>query len=371
MNRGVPLLPLKDELVPLTSLLLDPNNYRFQDASGFAAASPNRFQEESVQRRAYERTKASGIAELKNSILTNGFLPFEKIIVKPYMARGNGTESYLVVEGNRRVAALRWIAEDYEAGVDVRPDLLEVIKNVPVIVIEKEAEDADPALTLSLMGVRHVGGIREWGGYQRAKLVSQLRDLHNLDVGEVASRLGLTAHEVNRRYRAFKALQQMMSDEEFSDQAEPDMYPFFHEAVGGTVLKEWLEWDDDRAEFLAIDNLHQFYRLITSSEDGDGNVVPPKLPTREAVRELRDILPVPEARRALFDSDQSFHDALAIAKADALSKTWASHIDEAVAALKSVGALELRRLSSDDLAALYSLRDLTNELLGLYERVRE
>jgi hypothetical protein len=74
------------------------------------------------------------------------------------------------------------------------------------------------------MGVRHVSGIDQWGGYQRAKLVVELRDDFKLEAGEVAERLGMSTHEVNRRYRAFKALQQMLQDEEYLDFAKPEMY---------------------------------------------------------------------------------------------------------------------------------------------------
>jgi hypothetical protein len=40
------------EQVPLDSLLLDPNNYRFQDETDFVFAEPARFHEETVQVRA-------------------------------------------------------------------------------------------------------------------------------------------------------------------------------------------------------------------------------------------------------------------------------------------------------------------------------
>jgi hypothetical protein len=35
----------------------------------------------------------------------------------------------------------------------------------------------------------------------------------------------MTVHEVNRGYRAFKALQQMQEDEDFGEHAHAEMYP--------------------------------------------------------------------------------------------------------------------------------------------------
>ncbi len=357
-------MALVEDNLALSSLVLDPNNYRFQDVEGFVAASEERFHERTVQQRALARLRKAGLSELKNSILTNGYLPFERIIVKPYS--GGEDDRWLVIEGNRRIAALHWINDDHEAGVDIRPDVLSVLDGVPVTIVSREDEEADPSLILSLMGVRHVGGIREWGGYQRAKLVSELRDQFGLDTAEIASRLGMTAHEVNRRYRAFKALDQMMQDEEFGDQAGPELYPHLHEAVGRTVIKEWLEWNDEELLFENGENLSSFYGLVTESEDDEGRIHPPKLPTREAVRELRHILPVAEARRVLLDQSDSFHDALAIAKAEALSQTWVTQVAEAITALKSVGALELKHLSADDLEGIRTLEETASELLHLH-----
>lgn len=352
------MVALNDITVPISGLLLDPNNYRFQDESAYVPAAESRFREESVQTKALARLRLEGLSELKNSILHNGFLPFERIVVREFGSSGE----YLVVEGNRRVAALKWIANDHEAGVEVSPDLVRVLSAVPVVVISDL--DDDPSLPLSLMGIRHVGGVRQWGGYQRAKLVTELRDDFSLDTSEVAARLGMTAHEVNRRYRAYKALQQMMSDDEYADVSEPDMYPLFHEAVSGTVVKEWLGWSNENLVFEVEDNLHQFYALITPhfDEDGSGSR-PAKIDTYQSVRDLREILPVSEARRRLLDPEYSFSDALAIAKAEDLARTWIAQAAEAVASLKSVGAIELKRMPESDLSVIRELQDIASELI--------
>jgi hypothetical protein len=265
---------LADTNLPLDSLLLDPNNYRFQDYDDYIQADESRFHEASVQERTYARLRAEGLAQLKNSILTNGFLPFERLVVMPYAAAEG---KFVVVEGNRRVAALRWIESDHAAGVTIPEAVLGVLNDVPVILVE-DAE-GDPVIRLSLMGVRHVGGIREWGAYQRAKLVTELRDDFGLDTGEVANRLGMTAHEVNRRYRAFKALSQMEADDEYQDRAEPDMYPLFHEAVAGQAIKDWLSWDDADFRFTNDEGLRQFYDLITPTEVEDGDTQEPSSQT--------------------------------------------------------------------------------------------
>lgn len=161
--------------VPVEQLLLDPNNFRFQDEEEWVRADPERFAEPSVQERASKRIRSEGLIELKNSILSNGFLSVERLVVRQYKQAEDGDpQLFLVLEGNRRLAALQWIKQDDEAGVATPASVVAVISAVPVIVIHS---DNDAGTYLSIMGIRHVGGIKQWGGYQRAKLVADLRDL--------------------------------------------------------------------------------------------------------------------------------------------------------------------------------------------------
>jgi hypothetical protein len=355
---------LTEEEVQLGDLLLDPNNYRFHADEDYVRADDARVHEDTVQDRTYARLRREDLATLKNSIMTNGFLPFERLVVRRY---ASAEDKYVVLEGNRRVAALRWIKGDDEAGVSIPKELLEILGRIPVIVVDNPEDD--PTLELSLMGVRHVGGIREWGAYQRAQLVTELRDRHQLDTSIIATRLGMTAHEVNRRYRAFRALIQMEGDEEYGDFSSPEMYPLFHEAITGTNIKEWLGWSDVEARFENEETLHQFYDLITPTDNEDGTSREPRLANREAVRQLRAIIDVPEAKRKLLDPDGNFHEALAIAKADELSKTWVAQVGEAVTALRSVSAVELAQLGDEDLAEVVTVRDAAANLLDLHSRL--
>lgn len=200
---------LYEDLISQKDLLFDPNNYRFQDLDNFVYAAEERFHEDTVQRRAYQRMRQEeGIQALKNSILRNGYLSVERIVVRPY--HHATPQKWVVVEGNRRLAAVRWILEDYEGGVPIAPQALLSIEKLPAVVAEKSAPDE--VFRASLMGIRHVSGTKQWGGYQRAKLVTTMRDELGLDAGEVAERLAMSTQEVNRRYRAFKTLNQMQKN---------------------------------------------------------------------------------------------------------------------------------------------------------------
>lgn len=357
-------MQIRDEGIPIEGLLLDPNNYRFHDDPDFAEAAENRFHEQGVQDRAYRRLRDSGLPQLKNSILRNGFLSVERVVVREY---SHASGKYLVVDGNRRVAALRWIREDHEAGIEIPAQVMGAVSAIPCAVLESSAED--PAFAEALMGVRHVSGIKEWGGYQRAKLVAVLRDGRRLESSDIAERLGMTTQEVNRRYRAYKALQQMLEDENYGELAEPSMYPIFHEAVSLPAVKDWLGWDESSAHFSNIDTLEQFYELIVPHETEDGHSSDAKMTTYSQVRDLRDILPNAEARRVLFDGARTFLDALTVAKRDELSRTWKAEVASAIAALQGISVLDVKQLSKEDLEEIEKIREVAGELLENYRKL--
>lgn len=336
----------------LEQLLLDPNNFRFQDEDGRGRVASARFHEEKVQESTWTYLRSDGVLDLKKSILANGFLPVERIVVKAY-DNPEVPNTYVVLEGNRRLAALRWIKADHDNGISADPALLDILEELPVIVVDSD----DDSIYLSIMGIRHVGGIKEWGGYQSAKLVAELKDEHGLDTAQVSSRLGLSPVEVNRRYRAYRALDQMRNDEEYQDQAGPDLYALFFEAVSSPKVKEWLQWDDSKSLFANEETRSQFYSLITPAPTAGGSSEPAeaKITKYLEVRELRGILDNDEALAELLNPESSFSKASAIVKAESSSGSWKTAVKLATAALDKVGARELSRFEADDFAALKDL----------------
>ncbi len=348
--------------LPLSQLLFDPNNYRFHDDPDFVAAQESRFPEKSVQEKAMQRLRNESLKTLKESIITNGFLPVERLVVRKY---SDDPLRYLVLEGNRRLAALRWIQDDFQSGVSIPEEVQQTLEAVPVLIAP---EDADPSFYQALMGIRHVSGIRPWAGYQSAKLIANLRDHSNLEAGEVAQRLGMTTQEVNRRYRAVKALEQMEKDDDYGDHARPSMYPFFHEAVTWPAVKNWLEWDDTDWRFHNEEQLAIFYDLITPTELDEGTRRP-KLASREDVRQLKIVLPDDDARRVLLDPSRTLLDAVAVAKRDELSTSWLSQVAEARSALKGMSISQTKGLSEEHLEEIRKLVDVANGFLEDHKKL--
>lgn len=351
---------MRAEAIALDDLLLDPNNYRLQEQDDFVLCAEDRFHLERVQSGTLRRLQKESLRPLRDSIVSNGFLEIERIVVTPYEHEQN---KFVVIEGNRRVAALRQIRDEYNGGVDIPAGVVAVFDAVPCLVADDPGQEA--YFREALMGIRHVGGIREWGGYQRAKLIAELKDNHELEPQLIAQKLGLSVQEVNRRYRAYKALEQMKNDEIYSEFATASLYPIFHEAVSLPSVREWLEWNAETNSFFDNENREIFYQLITPRNIGQDDEKEPKIRTYSEVRQLREILANDDAKAELLQLDRELVEAVSVANQDRMARRWRNEISEARAALSKIPGLEIRNFSQADIDAINQLIETANNVLDM------
>ena len=238
-------MKFESEDIKISDLLLDPNNYRFLDNKDFKRKPENRYASEKVQGatlRLLTQDKRYQLDELRKSILTNGYVPMERIIVVRYEPKPG---KFLVVEGNRRVAALKSLIQDNEEEVlDLTSDQVASFSKIPcaILVVEKaQRRHAERVI----MGIRHITGPREWGAYQQAQLIQQLHDEEQQEFASIAEHLGLSTVEVARRYRAMNALKTMERDDLYSEKAEPEFYRLLHELVSLPDVRKRFGWDAD------------------------------------------------------------------------------------------------------------------------------
>lgn len=347
-------------------LLLDPNNYRFHDLPNFRhVTNMARFSEPGVQERTLQilqDTESFELEALKDSIATNGYVPLEQVVVEKFGAPLNPEEQqYLVIEGNRRVAAVRALLREHEAGArDLPQPILDSIGALPVAeVVGTEQERKQYQQTL--MAIRHIAGIREWGAYQQATLIADLYENEERSFSRVAERVGISSREVARRYRAIKALQQMEEDEEFSESAAPRLYSFFHEAVSQPKVREWLGFSDETFRAESADNRRAFYELM-SPRDVDGEVLPAKLQNaNRQVRQLKDIVDKPVPLRMLLDPERPFEDAVRAAEEE--------NVQDEEGALEHSLAVALNALREPGIDAWLEPTERARELWSQFVRV--
>ena len=75
--------------IKIDKILLDPNNYRFLDLPQWRRRVVTRFHQPSVQEATLtllERTPRYSLRDLRDSIMANGFVPLERIVVVPYVS---------------------------------------------------------------------------------------------------------------------------------------------------------------------------------------------------------------------------------------------------------------------------------------------
>lgn len=348
-------------------LLLDPNNYRFHDLKGYKGVqTKSRYSEVGVQSRAQnhlEDTPAFDLQALKDSIRTNGYIPVEQIVVVPFSQENN---TYLVVEGNRRSAAIKSLLREHNDGsVDLSQKVLSSIQSIEVVKLVGGDDEIETYIR-TLMAIRHVAGVREWGPYQQAKLVVELFEEDDATLGSVAQKIGISSREVARRYRASKALAQMEEDEEFSEYAEPRLYSFFHEAVSAPKIRDWLGFSDETYKSVNDDARRLFFEVL-SPRDVDGEIEPPKLTNaNQQVRQLKEIVGKAKALEVLADPEKPFDEAYKTA----LSETVES--DEGlVEASISQAIIHLRRPGLAYSDANDEERELWSELLALIQKIKK
>ncbi|ATD09867.1 ParB N-terminal domain-containing protein [Pseudoalteromonas piscicida] len=231
------MIQTRDISVRLEQLVLDPNNYRLFGEKNTKLILDEKAEE--FQPQTFKRLETQRLGELKDSIRSHGFLEMERIVVRVLdtvenqeLELTNADKKFLVVEGNRRTAALKSLKNE------ASPELAEKLKNINVILIEGTKQDIK-VYSATLMGIRHVSGAKKWDGFQSAKLIHDLH-MEGKKFTEIGSILGITNREAGRRYRGFKAFEQM-KESTFKDKVEPRHYGLLLEFLSPSKKgREWL-----------------------------------------------------------------------------------------------------------------------------------
>jgi hypothetical protein len=210
--------------VSVDDLRFDPENPRL------GGEAKGRTQEEIQQ---YLAGAPHYALDLVGSIVENGFLPYEPLIV-----RQQG-DKFIVIEGNRRLAgvqAIRSAPEKYPKEVIAR------LEEIPVLVFQNGGHQGDSEEVLRYLGVKHLFGFRDWPPLSKAmfldKRVSSKRGL-----AEVLKELNITRQEAARYlipYRLTKAAKQVFRHVNMED------FWSLAESFGRRNIRLYIQLDVDR-----------------------------------------------------------------------------------------------------------------------------
>lgn len=148
--------------------------------------------------------KAYSLEDLIISINKNGFIKAEPLMLIP---DENSKNNYIVVEGNRRLAALRVLTDE-----DVRNALpSHIYKEYPIIkeedigkipcILYNRREDVESALA-----VRHITGIRKWETREKAEFISNFYD-NNPSIVDIRKTIGSRSDSIGATLFAYRWVQ--------------------------------------------------------------------------------------------------------------------------------------------------------------------
>ena len=144
------------------------------------------------------------VDEVALSIAANGFFREEPLFVIP-----DGKGKHIVVEGNRRLAAVLLLRDETKrkkVGATDLPSLSAAQRTkldlLPVSVY-RNREDL-----WQYFGFRHINGPKPWDAFSKAQYVAEVHEKYGVPLDEIASSIGDRHTTVSRLFRGYKILEQ-------------------------------------------------------------------------------------------------------------------------------------------------------------------
>lgn len=177
------------------------------------------------------------VDELVQSILSAGYIDYEPLIV---LRDGN-----VVLEGNRRLAALRLISDEdlREQSRFTLPDIADsppLPQEVRVRYVDSRSE------ARSFIGFKHINGPFKWDALAKAKYAAEWFD-EGHDIGPISRTLGDNHHTVRRLVNGWYALQQAQGEGFDINQISKKTFSFSHlyTALTRSSVREYLGLGDE------------------------------------------------------------------------------------------------------------------------------
>lgn len=161
--------------------------------------------------------------------MANGFIDYEPLVVK---RRG---KRFIVIEGNRRLAAIKEIRANLDKYIGRKSDL----DRIPVLIFPERPDEQQKNEMRVYLGVRHLLGFREWPSLSKAQyLERESKAAGSLDKVIEATQLSKT------KARRFLVPYRLLQD---AGEALPPDEDFWRlgEALSRTGIKKYLQLEVD------------------------------------------------------------------------------------------------------------------------------
>lgn len=275
---------------PVDSLLLDPKNPRLALESSLGP--------DAILKRMYGE---EALEELASSFARNGYFWEEPLVVVPADVAGK----FIVVEGNRRLAALKLLLDGAlrrKLNVVDFPDLSSSreaeLSSVPTVTYERR-EDVVPYL-----GFRHITGVKKWEPFAKARYVASLIE-SGVPISQIEESIGDEARTVKKLYQTYIVFKQIEDQLGMDAKEVRNNFSLLEVTLGQQPIKDLLgvprELPKDITERVVPDeNLPHLREVISwvygDSERGELRVI---TDSRQISKRLAPVIANKEAREYL------------------------------------------------------------------------
>ena len=211
------------------------------------------------------------VSDLVRGISRDGFLDHANRMI---VEKVNGTDKYLVLEGNRRTAAIKTLLKSPK---DLQPHVLRSLKNVRVqeLVVTNTDGYTRDEIVFKLLGMIHLSGALDWGAMERAFYIykSYMYELDRVRGGAFvydpscaracAETFNISSKKVRRDLEIYRVYEQLLENEYA---VKEDDYSLIDLAVKTRQLNsEYFGLDGETLEFSDV-GLERFSLLCLTDD---------------------------------------------------------------------------------------------------------
>lgn len=247
----------------LKNLYLDPNNYRFIDNTKYLKVDETKLTDPIIQARTrsfIEGKNRRNIEDLLDSFKTNGFMDIDVIQVKDL-----GENKFLVLEGNRRVTALKVLQEEFKNAQNIGIFDPSVFGSIPFEINDSNDQKKHQVI----MGLKHITRNKTWPALNQAQLIYDIMNDYDDPIeGEnfIKSSLGISVTQIRKYIRTLKLIE-LYKKSDYRDNFTTDMYSIFEEIIKKPIIKEWIGFNDYNYKINNTLNLNRLFSWISQSEE--------------------------------------------------------------------------------------------------------
>lgn len=248
-----------------------------------------------------------GVDDVLSSISVSGYFSAE-----PLVCREQSDGSFLVVEGNRRLAAMLILS-----GSDRGRDQVKRRKKYQKIHAEHDNPAFDPVPSivfteqdsndtlLSYLGVRHIVSTKEWDSYAKAAWVSRALQSSELKLDDIAEMIGDTRGTIQRMLLGFHFVEQLKETGHFNPQnslrkgrGSNTEYPFswIYTILGSPPARNFMGLDSnpENPEPVPDEKLDNAGLVVRSMFGDSSKGVTPSIQDSRQITELAAVFNSPE-----------------------------------------------------------------------------